>query len=165
MAPAPGAMTPSPGADQKAVSPLPGGDQNMAAMSTEKFLDKQGDQQILASSWIGSSVYNSSDESLGDINDLLLDANHQIVAIVVGVGGFLGIGQKSVAIGIDSVDVTTDADGNQKLIVDATKDELNSAPTFTTLAQLKTQEVAPAEPAPVSPAPGAGDNLAPSAPQ
>lgn len=52
---------------------------------------------------VGLNVYNDSNESLGSINDLLTDANGDIKAVVLGVGGFLGVGEHLVAVPYDKV--------------------------------------------------------------
>ena len=52
---------------------------------------------------IGLNVYNDSNESLGSINDLLTDKSGDIKAVVIGVGGFLGIGEHLVAVPMDKV--------------------------------------------------------------
>src|SRR5258706_4769034 len=51
-----------------------------------------------ASKMVGLSVYNDNNESVGSINDLLTDKNGSIKAVVIGVGGFLGVGEHPVAI-------------------------------------------------------------------
>ncbi len=56
-----------------------------------------------ASKVVGLSVYNDANESLGSINDLLTDKNGKIVAAVIGVGGFLGVGERYVAIPFEKV--------------------------------------------------------------
>ena len=52
---------------------------------------------------VGLNVYNDSNESLGSINDLLTDKNGDIKAAVIGVGGFLGVGEHLVAVPFDKV--------------------------------------------------------------
>jgi sporulation protein YlmC with PRC-barrel domain len=52
---------------------------------------------------VGLSVYNDNNESLGSINDLLMDKSGNIKAVVVGVGGFLGVGEHLVAIPFDKI--------------------------------------------------------------
>ena len=47
---------------------------------------------------VGLNVYNDSNESLGSINDLLTDKSGDIKAVVIGVGGFLGVGEHLVAV-------------------------------------------------------------------
>ena len=56
-----------------------------------------------ASKLVGLSVYNDKNESVGSINDMLTDKNGKIVAVVIGVGGFLGVGEHLVAIPFEKV--------------------------------------------------------------
>ncbi|MGQ0684685.1 PRC-barrel domain-containing protein [Bradyrhizobium sp.] len=56
-----------------------------------------------ASKMVGLSVYNEKNESVGSINDMLTDKNGKIVAVVIGVGGFLGVGEHLVAIPFEKV--------------------------------------------------------------
>jgi sporulation protein YlmC with PRC-barrel domain len=56
-----------------------------------------------ASKLVGLNVYNDSNESLGSINDLLADKSGNIKAVVIGVGGFLGVGEHLVAVTFDKV--------------------------------------------------------------
>ena len=56
-----------------------------------------------ASKMVGLSVYNDKNESLGAINDLLTDKDGNIKAVVIGVGGFLGVGEHLVAIPFDKI--------------------------------------------------------------
>jgi sporulation protein YlmC with PRC-barrel domain len=59
-----------------------------------------------ASKIVGLSVYNDKNESLGSINDLLTDKSGNIKAVVIGVGGFLGVGEHLVAVPFDKVKFT-----------------------------------------------------------
>ena len=56
-----------------------------------------------ASKIVGLSVYNDSNESLGSINDLLTDKTGNIKAVVIGVGGFLGVGEQLVTVAFDKI--------------------------------------------------------------
>jgi sporulation protein YlmC with PRC-barrel domain len=56
-----------------------------------------------ASKMVGLSVYNDNNESVGSINDLLTDKNGSIKAVVIGVGGFLGVGEHLVAIPLEKI--------------------------------------------------------------
>ncbi|MCC5855265.1 MAG: PRC-barrel domain-containing protein [Idiomarina sp.] len=80
-------------------------------------------------SLIGAKVNSRDNENVGSVDDLLIDANGQVVAIMVGVGGFLGMGQKDVAIGWGNVTRTGTAD-NQEIRADVTRDALRAAPKF-----------------------------------
>ncbi|MCL8384445.1 PRC-barrel domain-containing protein [Xanthobacter aminoxidans] len=94
------------------------------------FVTRQMADQHMASNLIGSAVRGPADENLGDINDLLIDRSGNVAAVVIGVGGFLGIGEKDVAVPFQSVEVTR-VDGKDRLVLRKTKDELKNAPTFT----------------------------------
>jgi sporulation protein YlmC with PRC-barrel domain len=61
-----------------------------------------------ASKVVGLNVYNDSNESLGSINDLLTDKSGAIKAVVVGVGGFLGVGEHLVAVPYDKIKFVND---------------------------------------------------------
>lgn len=68
------------------------------------FVVVQGQDQVLGSALMSAEVIGLENESIGTVDDILLDNDGRIVAIVVGVGGFLGIGQKDVAIPTDSLE-------------------------------------------------------------
>ena len=80
---------------------------------------------------IGQTVYAPDKAKIGSISDLLLSKDGKTVeGFLIGVGGFLGIGEKSVALKMDRLKMTTDADGTVQLAMDIKKDELANAPTF-----------------------------------
>lgn len=54
-----------------------------------------------ASKLVGLTVYNDSNEKLGDISEILVDNSGKINAVIVGVGGFLGVGQHDIAVSFD----------------------------------------------------------------
>lgn len=81
----------------------------------------------------GNQVKSSveDDEDIGTITDLVIDENGQINAVVVGVGGFLGMGEKNVAIEWDSLELTKDEDGEDYVItVQASQDALEAAEEY-----------------------------------
>jgi len=91
----------------------------------------QDKSTLLASAIIGSSVYSPSDESVGDVNDLVIKPTGEIEAVVVGVGGFIGIGEKDVAIALDRFTMEPTEDlASTKMVLNATKEELQAAPAF-----------------------------------
>ncbi len=68
------------------------------------FAVKQGANDWLASDLIGRSVVNRNNETLGRINDVILDENGQVAAVLIGVGGFLGIGEKEVGVPFEALE-------------------------------------------------------------
>ena len=79
--------------------------------------------------WYKQSVYDPSDNKIGEIMDVLVAPDGKATALIVGVGGFLGAGEKDVAVPFSAVKHTMK---NQKiyLIMDTTKDALKAAPGF-----------------------------------
>jgi hypothetical protein len=82
-----------------------------------------------ASKVIGSTVYNENNESIGEVDDILIPPGGGAPVAVVSVGGFLGIGAKLVAVPYDRLQMNTDR--NRWTMTGATKDSLTSLPTFT----------------------------------
>jgi sporulation protein YlmC with PRC-barrel domain len=82
-----------------AQSPTSPGDRMAPAVASSSSL--QGDWR--ASKVVGLSIYNDNNESLGTINDLLMDKNGNIKAVVLGVGGFLGVGEHLVAVPFEKI--------------------------------------------------------------
>jgi hypothetical protein len=56
-----------------------------------------------ASKLMGLDVYNEANEKLGDVNELILDKNGKVNAVVIGVGGFLGMGEHDIAVSMDKL--------------------------------------------------------------
>ena len=86
----------------------------------------------LASDIIGQTVYSSAGDdgqNIGSISDLVLSPDGVAEAVVIGVGGFLGIGKKDVAIEYSLVN-WTERDGNRYLVVETTPEALKALPTF-----------------------------------
>ncbi len=104
-----------------------------ADVSGAPFLTKQESSDWLVGNLIGKSVVNADNESIGDVNDLVTDQNGKIIAIVVGAGGFLGIGEKDVAIRFEDVKLARDENNDVKVIADLNKETLASAPDYQTL--------------------------------
>ena len=80
--------------------------------------------------WYKQSVYDPSDNKIGEIMDVLVDRVGKATALIIGVGGFLGAGEKDVAVPFDAVQVTTKGNNKYYLVMNATKDALKSAKGF-----------------------------------
>ncbi len=79
------------------------------AQMSGKFLAMPAAGQIRAADLLSADIYTADNQKVGDIDDILLDKNGKVVAVVVGVGGFLGIGEKNVAIPFESLDMSVQA--------------------------------------------------------
>jgi sporulation protein YlmC with PRC-barrel domain len=86
--------------------------------------------EMFSSKLKGLNVYNQKNESIGEITDLAIK-NHQIDALILSVGGFLGMGEHYVAVSPSSVDVRYDSKDNKWLAsMNTTKEALKEAPEF-----------------------------------
>jgi sporulation protein YlmC with PRC-barrel domain len=79
--------------------------------------------------WYKQSVYDPSDNKIGEIMDVLMTPDGHATALIVGVGGFLGAGEKDVAVPFSAVKHTM-KDKKTYLTMDTTKDALKAAPGF-----------------------------------
>lgn len=88
------------------------------------------DGQWRSSRLVGVTVRNGANESIGDINDLIVDNTGKITAVVVGVGGFLGMGEKLVSLSFDQLSISRDSNNMIVVMANATKESLESAPEW-----------------------------------
>ena len=106
------------------------------------FIEVQEEAQFLADQEvIGQQVVNMMDEEVGEISDLVMDQDQKLVGVVLSVGGFLGIGEKWVAVPVDQIDFPT-ADQPARLLAAVTEEQLKNAPDFTTRETVEAQEAA-----------------------
>lgn len=94
------------------------------------FVATQSAGEQSTSSLIGLRVENKAGEKLGDVNYLVLDSAGKVSTVVIGVGGFLGVGEKNVGVPFSEFTITTNKDSHQIAVIDATKDSLTSAPAY-----------------------------------
>jgi sporulation protein YlmC with PRC-barrel domain len=106
-------------------------------MSTAALAQTAGPTQAFITSSAGTTVtnfykqnvYDPSDAKIGDVDDLLIDQEGHITAVLVGVGGFLGIGEKDVAIPFSALHAS-EKNNKWYLVLNTTKDALKAAPGF-----------------------------------
>lgn len=87
---------------QTSPAPAPG------AQAPVNFIEMRQPDQFRASDFIGERVYGPNDENIGEINDVLMDAKGQVAGVIIGVGGFLGIGEKDVALPMNALQFRDD---------------------------------------------------------
>ena len=80
--------------------------------------------------WYKQSVYDPNDSKIGEIMDVLVDREGKATALIVGVGGFLGMGEKDVAVPFNAVQVTNKNNNTWHLVMNSTKDALKNAKGF-----------------------------------
>ena len=95
----------------------------------EFYAAKPGDYRT--SKLIGSAVKNAAGETIGDINEVLLTGDGKVAAVIIGVGGFLGLGQREVAVSFSALRVAQDSsDRTVVMMPTATKESLKAAPEW-----------------------------------
>jgi sporulation protein YlmC with PRC-barrel domain len=101
------------------------------AQSTESaFKLTQGANEWRTANYVGKPIVNASGEKIGDVSDMVFDRGGKITTVVIGVGGFLGLGAKQVAIPFEAV-TYTDQNGERQIMVPLTKEALLAAPDYT----------------------------------
>lgn len=119
---------PGPGA-APAEAPAPSAESTGA--TAPQPVPEQAEHQVRAQSLLGVDVSNGQD-AIGKVSNLVVTDDGQVDAIVVGVGSFLGIGEKRVALTWDSIKLT-EQDGSRVILVPATREQLEGMPTYKTL--------------------------------
>ncbi len=102
-----------------------------AAAQTPTFMDVQNDTEVLGTDFIGTPVNDKSGQQIGKIANLVFDQTGRIELAVIGVGGFLGIGEKDLAVPFDAVKSEV-VNGQNVFVIDATKAQLVAAPIYKT---------------------------------
>jgi hypothetical protein len=104
------------------------------------FIADQKKGQWLAGELIGQTLLGSNGDAIAEVHDLLYDSQGRISAVVIGVGGFLGIGEKLVAVNFASIMQMETRDGRPTYMLSATADQLESAPAFESREALERAE-------------------------
>lgn len=117
-----------------AAAPLAGQALAQAAATpaaTVTIVAQQPADEWLARVFIGQPVHNTAGDAIGDINDLVFNRKGQISTVVIGVGGFLSIGEKGVGVPYGALTFNVGQTGERVIVVALSKEELTQAPTFT----------------------------------
>lgn len=85
--------------------------------------------RLLASDIYKANVYDPSENKIGDVSDLIIDSNGNVTGAIIGVGGFIGVGQKDVMIPFKDLKIST-REGKDWITLNRTKDELKMLPAF-----------------------------------
>lgn len=107
--------------------PQPGSVQS--ATQDPGYFSSASAQSMQVRSLLDASVKTAAGEEVGSVKDLIIDENGQVMAVVVGTSGFLGLGEKDVAISWDRIN-QAGSSMEPELNVELTRDELESAPEF-----------------------------------
>lgn len=105
--------------------------QDPAAPAADLFVKAQSPTEYLAKDrLIGAKVKNAAGEIVGDIEDLVIGSDDRVTAVIMGVGGFLGIGEKKVAVRTSALQLEV-TDGKMNVLLgSASKETLKAAPAY-----------------------------------
>ncbi|MEJ2116969.1 MAG: PRC-barrel domain-containing protein [Alphaproteobacteria bacterium] len=101
-----------------------------AADNKTPYLSTQAATEWRMANYLGQPVVNSEGEKIGKIYDVLFSKEGHVKTVVIGVGGFLGMGSKLVAVPFEVV-TYGEKDGNRVITAAITKESLKTAPVFT----------------------------------
>ena len=100
-----------------------------SAMSDEALMTTMPRDAVTVTDWYKQNVYDPSENKIGEIVDVLVNKNGQVSAVIISVGGFLGMDSKDVAAPFKAIRATM-KDNKWWLTMDTTKDALKSAPGY-----------------------------------
>ena len=101
-----------------------------AAEEPSQFQTSVPSDALTIGSYYNQDVYDSQNNKIGDVKDILLDKEGRVSAVIVGVGGVLGIGEKDVAVPFNALKVA-EKDGDRYLVMNTSKEALEKAPGYT----------------------------------
>ena len=100
-----------------------------SAMSDEALMTTMPGDTVTVTDWYKQNVYDPSENKIGEIVDVLVNKNGQVSAVIISVGGFLGMDTKDVAAPFKAIHATR-KDNKWWLTMNTTKDALKSAPGY-----------------------------------
>ncbi|MEL6299571.1 MAG: PRC-barrel domain-containing protein [Pseudomonadota bacterium] len=100
------------------------------AMQSDKMNKSASMAGLRASNIMGASIMNADNEAIGDVNDIVLSREGKIEKVIVGVGGFLGMGERSVAITMEQLQFTRGDNDSLTVKTQLTKNELTALPVW-----------------------------------
>ena len=103
--------------------------------STAPAVSASSEQMNLKGNWrasklVGLAVYNDANEKLGDISEILLDNTGKINAVIIGVGGFLGVGSRKIVVDWNALRFGKIANKKDSITLELTKAQVAAAPEY-----------------------------------
>jgi len=118
-------------ADRTAAAAVAGAPMAAAPMFAYPGYDRTENRDLTADDLTSATVYGQGDQTIGSISSLILDKDGQITHAVVDVGGFLGMGARSVSLPFSDLTVLRATSGTElRIYVDTTKDRLEAMPEY-----------------------------------
>jgi len=93
------------------------------------FVAETGDD-IMSSRLLGARVVNGTSEAIGEVADLMLSAKGELRAVVLSVGGVMGVGARYIAVAPSALHLIRNPDKSIKVVLEASRDQLAASPEF-----------------------------------
>lgn len=128
---------------QETPKPAPAPDRTAVAQPVKGQMMQQAEGTMLSTELVGANVRVGDQDKAGSVTDLVITPEGRVTAVVLGVGGFLGLGSRNIAINLEDVRIVKD--GRKPTVqVSASKADLEKAPPFKTLADIQAEKDAAA---------------------
>ena len=101
-----------------------------AAQDSAQFQNSVPADTLPISNYYNQAVYDNKDNKIGDVKDILVDKDGRMAAVILGVGGLLGVGAKDVAVPFSALKLA-EKNGDRYLVINTTKEALEQAPGYT----------------------------------
>jgi sporulation protein YlmC with PRC-barrel domain len=119
----------APGGGNTTAQAPAGGGATVGVGGDTKIMTDVPPNSMPVTNYYKQNVYDPGNNKIGEVDDVLLGADGKINALVIGVGGFLGIGEKHVIVPFNAVKADR-KDNKWQLMMNSSKDELKAAPGF-----------------------------------
>ena len=100
------------------------------AATNVEMMRQMPTELVTVTDWYKQDVYDPNNNKIGEVMDVLVDKSGKVSSLIIGVGGFLGAGEKDVAVPFDAVKITNKDNNKWTLVMNTTKDDLKNAPGF-----------------------------------
>jgi sporulation protein YlmC with PRC-barrel domain len=88
-------------------------------------------EELTTEDLTGARVYGVNDEDVGEIDELIVDDSGQITKVILGIGGFLGIGEHDIAVTLEELTILRETDGTDfRVYIDSSKEQLEAQPEY-----------------------------------
>ncbi|MBI4724012.1 MAG: PRC-barrel domain-containing protein [Rhodomicrobium sp.] len=121
-------MEPETGTPAPSATTAPAPSAAPAAAPTKFLTTEEQDQWLVGRLW-NRNVYNAAGKPIGDLKDVLIGRDGKVAAVIVGVGGFLGMGEKNVAVGYDHL-IQNGSISPNRIVLNMSEQDLRAAPEF-----------------------------------
>lgn len=118
------AILASPAMAQKSDAPKADAAKKVVIPRNTFFKGQTASQYLASQRLIGAKVVNSANQTIGTIDDLIVSSTHQIEGVILGVGGFLGVGERKIGVRIGALKIETAAGKTTVSLPNVTKEML-----------------------------------------